>query len=109
MTGPESEHIPKTSDSDAAGELHFSWIEDLAGQTGLSPREAEIARMVAKGLSNKQIAAALGISAWTVSTHLRRMYAKLDVHSRAGMVARIAVGSERPRRGEYYADGPPDT
>jgi DNA-binding CsgD family transcriptional regulator len=55
----------------------------------LSPREREIARMVADGYPNKTIAAVLGISSWTVSTYLRRVFAKLDVRSRAAMVARV--------------------
>jgi DNA-binding CsgD family transcriptional regulator len=55
----------------------------------LSPREQEIARMVADGRTNQAIAAALDISIWTVSTHLRRIFAKLAVGSRAEMVARL--------------------
>lgn len=55
----------------------------------LSPREREIARMVATGLTNKTIAQVLDISPWTVSTHLRRIFAKLRVTSRAAMVARL--------------------
>jgi DNA-binding CsgD family transcriptional regulator len=55
----------------------------------LSPREREIARMVAAGLTNKSIAQVLHISPWTVSTHLRRIFAKLRVTSRAAMVARL--------------------
>jgi DNA-binding CsgD family transcriptional regulator len=55
----------------------------------LSPREKEIARMVAMGHKNQSIADVLGISAWTVSTHLRRIFAKLDVNSRAAMVAAV--------------------
>jgi DNA-binding CsgD family transcriptional regulator len=54
-----------------------------------SPRESEIARMVAKGYPNKTIAAVLEISSWTVCTHLRRIFAKLRVSSRAAMVARM--------------------
>lgn len=53
----------------------------------LSPREQEVARLVSKGLSNRAIAAVLEISPWTVSTHLRRIYNKLSVGSRAEMVA----------------------
>ena len=55
----------------------------------LSPRELEIVRMVAKGYPNKMIAAVLEISCWTVSTYLRRIFAKLGVSSRAAMVARL--------------------
>ncbi|WP_454199202.1 response regulator transcription factor [Nocardia sp. Marseille-Q1738] len=61
---------------------------DSAG-SNLSPRELEIARMVAKGLTNKNIAHVLDISVWTVSTHLRRIFAKLGVTTRAAMVARV--------------------
>jgi DNA-binding CsgD family transcriptional regulator len=59
------------------------------GAASLSPREREIARMVAKGLADKTIAAVLDISRYTVSTHLRRMYSKLGVASRAALVARV--------------------
>jgi DNA-binding CsgD family transcriptional regulator len=58
-------------------------------QVVLSPREQEIARMVAKGYPNKTIAAVLDISSWTVGTHLRRIFAKLGVGSRAAMVAQL--------------------
>jgi DNA-binding CsgD family transcriptional regulator len=57
----------------------------------LSPREREIARMVALGYTNKTIARVLDISVWTVSTHLRRIFAKLGVSNRAAMVAAVAV------------------
>src|SRR5437879_5973645 len=57
---------------------------------GLSPREREIARMVALGHPNKVIASVLEISTWTVNTHLRRVFGKLGVASRAAMVARLA-------------------
>ena len=58
-------------------------------QVMLSPREHEIVRMVAQGYPNKTIAAVLDISSWTVGTHLRRIFAKLGVGSRAAMVARL--------------------
>jgi DNA-binding CsgD family transcriptional regulator len=57
----------------------------------LSPREREIARMVANGLANKSIANVLEISPWTVSTHLRRIFTKLSVTTRAAMVARLVI------------------
>jgi DNA-binding CsgD family transcriptional regulator len=56
-------------------------------RVSLSPREQEIVRLVSKGLPNKMIARVLDISPWTVATHLRRVYTKLDVNSRAEMVA----------------------
>jgi DNA-binding CsgD family transcriptional regulator len=62
----------------------------------LSPREREIARMIACGYTNKTIAAVLDISAWTVGTHLRRIYGKLEVHSRGAMVAQLAQAGLLP-------------
>jgi DNA-binding CsgD family transcriptional regulator len=59
------------------------------GRIQLSPREQEIVRMVAKGHPNKVIADVLNISSWTVCTHLRRIFAKLGVGSRAAMVAQL--------------------
>jgi len=60
----------------------------IGAHHALSPREQEIVRMVAEGYPTKTIAAVLDISSWTVSTYLRRIFAKLDVRSRAAMVAR---------------------
>ncbi len=60
----------------------------------LSPREQQIAVMVAHGRTNQAIASALEISVWTVSTHLRRIFAKLAVSSRAEMVAHLLAQAE---------------
>lgn len=54
----------------------------------LTPRETQIARLVADGFVNKEIATKLSISEWTVSTHMRRIFAKLGVETRAAMVLR---------------------
>lgn len=54
----------------------------------LTPRETQIARLVADGFVNKEIASKLSISEWTVSTHMRRIFAKLGVETRAAMVLR---------------------
>ena len=50
----------------------------------LTDREVEVLRLVARGRSNKQIAAVLGISAKTVQHHVAHVYAKIGVSSRAG-------------------------
>jgi DNA-binding CsgD family transcriptional regulator len=58
-------------------------------ELSLSPRELAIARLIAKGMPNKCIGDILEISPWTVATHLRRIFVKLGVTSRAAMVARL--------------------
>jgi LuxR family maltose regulon positive regulatory protein len=54
----------------------------------LSERELEALRLVATGLSNKEIANTLMISVTTVKKHLQNIYGKLDVHSRTQAVDR---------------------
>jgi DNA-binding NarL/FixJ family response regulator len=54
---------------------------------GLSEREAEVLRLVASGLSNKEVAAALHLSAKTVSRHVSNIFAKLGVSSRVAASA----------------------
>ncbi|NEO76082.1 LuxR C-terminal-related transcriptional regulator [Moorena sp. SIO4G3] len=56
----------------------------------LTERELQIVTLVASGQSNKLIAKHLEISEWTVSAHLRRIFLKLDVDSRAAMVYQCA-------------------
>ncbi|HVN51207.1 MAG TPA: HD domain-containing phosphohydrolase, partial [Acidimicrobiales bacterium] len=50
---------------------------------GLTAREVEVLRLVARGLSNKQIAAALGITPKTASSHIEHIYRKIDATNRA--------------------------
>jgi len=51
---------------------------------GLTPREAEVLQHLARGRSNKEIAAALYITPKTVANHVEHIYAKIEVSSRAG-------------------------
>jgi len=53
------------------------------GPAGLTPREIEVLKLLARGLSNKEIAALLTISPKTVSNHAEHIYAKIDASSRA--------------------------
>jgi len=57
-----------------------------AGTSPLSDREAEILRLVAKGLAFAEVAETLGISAHTVVAHVKKIYRKLAVHSRGEAV-----------------------
>ncbi|WP_395696262.1 LuxR C-terminal-related transcriptional regulator [Nocardioides sp.] len=71
-------------------------LQEQAVRSSLTPRERQVALMVARGGTNQAIATSLGISVWTVSTHLRRIFAKLGVSSRAEMVARLLADREPP-------------
>ena len=52
----------------------------------LTAREADVLRLLARGRTYAQAAAELGMSAHTVSTHVKNAYRKLDVHSAAAAV-----------------------
>ncbi|GAA2775796.1 hypothetical protein GCM10019017_20770 [Streptomyces showdoensis] len=52
----------------------------------LTPREREVTRLIATGLSNEQIAAQLFISPFTAKTHVTRAISKLGVRDRAQLV-----------------------
>jgi DNA-binding NarL/FixJ family response regulator len=61
--------------------------EHVEGPQALTEREAEIANLLARGLSNSDIAKTLFISEKTVKNHINRIYAKLAVTSRAEAIA----------------------
>lgn len=56
----------------------------------LTSREIQTLRLISQGLSNKEIAAALGISVSTVKNHVHSVLEKLRVHSRSQAAARVA-------------------
>jgi DNA-binding CsgD family transcriptional regulator len=63
---------------------------------GLTVREAEIGRLVARGLSTREISGALFISEHTVNNHLRSIFEKAGVNSRRGMVQRLYLEDLMP-------------
>jgi DNA-binding NarL/FixJ family response regulator len=73
----------------AAAELDRVSGRRAAPGGGLTPGERRVAELVAAGLSNKQIAAQLYLSVATVDTHLRGVYSKLGIHSRAQLAGRL--------------------
>lgn len=61
----------------------------------LSRRELEIAELVARGLNNVEIAAAASISRNTVKQHLKHVFEKMRVRSRAELAATVAAQNQR--------------
>jgi DNA-binding CsgD family transcriptional regulator len=63
---------------------------------GVTPREREVATLMARGLSNPEIAAALVLSRHTVQDHIKSLFEKLDVSSRQELVARVFLDEYLP-------------
>ena len=61
----------------------------------LSPRELEVLNLLAGGYANKEIAEHLGLSSPTVATYIRRIYEKLQVHTRAAAVGKFSTLPKR--------------
>ncbi|HEY3765369.1 MAG TPA: LuxR C-terminal-related transcriptional regulator, partial [Gaiellales bacterium] len=73
------------------------------GPAGLTPREVEVLRLLARGFSNKQIAHELVISRKTAGSHVEHIYRKIGASNRAraslfaithGLMTTTEVGSE---------------
>lgn len=61
-------------------------LRDVLIQKGLSNRESEVAELVSKGLSNKEVANQLFVTEKTVKFHLTNIYKKMNVKSRAQLI-----------------------
>ncbi|MGB3292056.1 MAG: LuxR C-terminal-related transcriptional regulator [Phormidesmis sp.] len=85
--------LPPSSIPDATAAtllVHQNACDHASLRKLLTPREQEIICLIAVGLVNKQIASRLDISIWTVSAHLRRIFIKLKVDTRAAVVYQCA-------------------
>jgi DNA-binding CsgD family transcriptional regulator len=78
-----------------AGSLLARWDAGYAGDHSaqfnsrfLTPRERDVLAMISQGVSNKRIARTLEISPETVKTHVKRIFLKLAVNTRAEAVCR---------------------
>jgi two-component system NarL family response regulator len=79
-----------------AGKTHFpkriaERLEDRKQRHGLSSREVEILELLSRGLTNKTIGQALGISKFTVRNHVNRILEKLEVGDRTEATT-VAIG-----------------
>jgi DNA-binding CsgD family transcriptional regulator len=77
----------------AAGERHETEGDPL--NTVLSPQQLEIARLAARGLSNREIGEQLFLSPRTIGSHLYRIFPKLGVTSRVQLARRLGRETAR--------------
>jgi DNA-binding CsgD family transcriptional regulator len=75
----------------AAAELARVSGRHRAASGDLTPSEQRVVELVAGGLSNKEVAARLFVSVYTVEAHLSNAYAKLGIHSRTELARRLGA------------------
>lgn len=87
---PKEEILAAIRAADAGQQIMPSKVADRLAKrllrADLSQRELEVLQALVRGRSNKEIAAALGISEPTVKTHLQNLFVKLGVQDRVGAV-----------------------
>lgn len=77
---------PLPGDAGAGVDALGARVERVAGDAELTPRETEVLLLLAQGRSAPFIRDALVISKGTVTTHMKHIYKKLDVHSRQELI-----------------------
>jgi DNA-binding CsgD family transcriptional regulator len=81
----------------AMGE-HVGGRREPHAEASLTPREREIVELVATGATNREVAAHLLLSPRTVDHHLRQVFTKLGISSRAELLASPREGATKARR-----------
>jgi non-specific serine/threonine protein kinase len=74
----------------ACSTMPHATTDDHIGLAALTAREQEVLRLIASGLSDKEIALALGITRYTASNHVSNIRSKLSAPSRAAVAALAA-------------------
>lgn len=92
--GEAASQLLDEADAGRFGRIEVDAVLAAAGQAtrparvdrpaGLTEREVDVLRLIARGHANKQVAAALGISPKTVGHHVEHIYAKAGITTRAG-------------------------
>ncbi len=64
-------------------------VDQIGETTKLTPRESEVVQLLLEGKTNKEVAVCIEIGEYTVKDHIKRIMKKLEVTTRAGIVAKV--------------------
>ena len=78
----------------------------VADAYGLTEREREVTRLVARGLQTNAIAARMHLSSWTVQDHVKAIFEKVGVVTRGELVARVFFHQRAPQLYTAQRAGP---
>ena len=81
IAAPASQIVPTTTPREPTSSPQVK--VPVTSPEGLTPREMDVLRRVAQGLTDAQVAEKLVISPYTVNTHLKAIYGKIRVSSRS--------------------------
>jgi DNA-binding NarL/FixJ family response regulator len=91
---PVSEGLSKTGAARSTKEGYFTPerqvsdtpYSEIARRAGLTPRESDVFELLARGWSRPYIGEALSLSSNTVASYTKRVYSKLNVHSKQQLI-----------------------
>jgi DNA-binding NarL/FixJ family response regulator len=83
---PEAEQTEEVTGPDDPTQQPAQPKSEHVSSTELTRREVEVLRLVAAGLTNKQVAGELGLSTYTIESHLRSVYRKLKITTRGAAI-----------------------
>jgi DNA-binding NarL/FixJ family response regulator len=67
----------------------------LSERIGLTQRQSQVARLICRGCADKQIARRLGVSHGSVRLHIKKLFARLGVRGRLGLLVHLVVIDRR--------------
>jgi DNA-binding CsgD family transcriptional regulator len=81
-------------------------VKAMLDRVRLAPRERDVVGRLISGASTRDIALGTGLTVSTVNTYLKRIFAKVGVHSRLELVARLSGADEAGRAGDKRGSSP---
>jgi DNA-binding CsgD family transcriptional regulator len=90
----------------AKARRELSRVDVRSAAAGLTDTENQVAALVVKGLTNREVASSMFVTENTVQTHVRHIFQKLGVRSRTELAAQLLSAQANPRTASRRSVGP---